>query len=251
MRPGSRGAARPPCPRGALTDAVADFTRAIELDPKTAAYPLQRAKAHMALRQPALARSDLDQAIALKPDLPEALVMRARLRIEAKDMAGARADFEAAAAADPDARLPMAGALINAGEFADAISNLDRWIAANPRNGQLAQALDMRCGARTLGNLEPEQGLADCNKAVRLSQGSPVFLQTRGMAHLRLGQDDAAIADFDASLKLRPREAWCLYGKGLAEKRKGLTAQGEADQKAAAEIAPRLAERAKSLGFAS
>jgi tetratricopeptide (TPR) repeat protein len=46
-------------------------------------------------------------------------------------------------------------------------------------------------------------------------------LTDRGIIHLRLGRQDDAIADFDAVLKIDPKLAASLYGRGLAKLRKG------------------------------
>jgi tetratricopeptide (TPR) repeat protein len=60
---------------------------------------------------------------------------------------------------------------------------------------------------------------------------------------LRLGQFDAAIADDDAALKLRPRIAEALYSRGLARRSKG-DAAGAADDIAAAKaIQPDIADK--------
>jgi hypothetical protein len=66
---------------------------------------------------------------------------------------------------------------------------------------------------------------------------------------LRLGDYDKSIADFDASLKLRPQEPWALYGRGIDEKRRGKIADGENDMMAAAALSPPIAEAFSKRGF--
>jgi tetratricopeptide (TPR) repeat protein len=75
------------------------------------------------------------------------------------------------------------------------------------------------------------------------------LFDSRGLAHLRRGEFDLAIADYDEALRLQPKLAWSLYGRGLARYGKGLTAEGEADLQAAAAIAPDLPAEAKRHGF--
>ena len=53
-----------------------------------------------------------------------------------------------------------------------------------------------------------------------------------------------------AALRLQPRAAWALMGRGVAEERKGEKAQAEADIAAAAAIAPKIATEAKQAGLA-
>jgi tetratricopeptide (TPR) repeat protein len=235
--------------RRAYPDALADLTRAVELDPKNPDVLLSRAKLHLQMNKRELARADLDRAIGLKPDLAEALGIRAYLKLEAKDLAGAQSDFDAATGNDPVGRLNTAAYFVQAGDYAEGVANLDRWVAANPKHDKLAEALNLRCWARAQGGVELNQALADCDAALKLSRHNPAYLDSRGLVHLRLGQYDASIADYDMALRLRPNVAWSLYGRGLAKQHKGLKAEGDADLKAATAISPDLPEKAKRVGL--
>jgi hypothetical protein len=64
-----------------------------------------------------------------------------------------------------------------------------------------------------------------------------------------MGDWDKTIANYDEGLKLRPRMAWSLYGRGLARRHKGLVGEGDADIAAAVAIQTDLRERAKALGI--
>jgi tetratricopeptide (TPR) repeat protein len=85
--------------------------------------------------------------------------------------------------------------------------------------------------------------LSDCNRALDLSANGTGagILESRGLVRLRLGDYDKAIGDYDASLKLNPRNAWPLYGRGLAKIRKNSKTQGEADLAEAARLDPNIA----------
>ena len=93
--------------------------------------------------------------------------------------------------------------------------------------------------------------LKDCNGAVsRSAKGSNAgILDTRGFVRLRLGDNDKAIDDYDAALKLNPQSAGALYGRGIAKIRKKKNAEGEADITNAEKIAPKIAEQFKALGM--
>ena len=174
---------------------------------------------------------------------------RASRSLSLKDEAAARADFEAAVAADPNVAMSVATIYAEQGWFERSLELWDQWIAAHAHDDRLPDALNGRCWARALWGRDLDKALADCNRAVSTSRISS-FLDSRGLVHLRLGQYDQAIADYTVALKDNPRQAWSLYGRGLAELRKGDKAQGDADIKAAAAIAPNLPERAKKLGIA-
>jgi tetratricopeptide (TPR) repeat protein len=232
--------------RRELDRAVADFTKAMELDPKEARYAYDRAGARIASREPLLALADLDLALKLMPDFPMALLERGRLKLGARDEPSATADLEAALKLDPSLRLQVAQTYQSTDFPAQAIPQYDQWIAANPKDERLAFALTDRCRARALLNREIDQALADCERALKLRPSTAEIIESRGMVRYRMGQYDQAIADFGAALKLQPQLAWALYGRGLAELKTGKTAEGQADLKAANELARPLIVRLRN-----
>jgi hypothetical protein len=66
---------------------------------------------------------------------------------------------------------------------------------------------------------------------------------------LRLGHLDDAVTDYDQSLKLQPKSAWSLYGRGLAKAKKGDKAGGEADMAAGLALQPNLRAEARRAGL--
>ena len=83
------------------------------------------------------------------------------------------------------------------------------------------------------------------NCSTKLKPNAASVLDSRGLVQLRLGRFDEAIEDYDAALKDEPLQAPSLFGRGLAELRKGAKAQGEADM-AAAETLCHRAGRARA-----
>jgi hypothetical protein len=79
-------------------------------------------------------------------------------------------------------------------------------------------------GRRPETTLEPFPS-PTTNAALRLNPNDVYTLDNRGFAHLKLGQVDGAIADYDAALKLDARLPASLYGRGIAS-------SGKATQKA-------------------
>jgi len=233
--------------------AIDDLTKAIALDPSAADYVYQRALARLGDHQPVLAMADLDQTLKLKPDDIAALLVRAELRAATKDMDRAKPDLAAAdrlAAKDPARRRGLASAYQRLGMWSEAIGQLDQWIAANPKDDGMAQALNARCWARAMLGLELGRALADCDAALRLLPGEPAFLASRGLVHLRRGEFDRGAADFDGVLRLQPNNAWALYGRGWARLKAGRKDQGDADIKAALALRPHLVDEAKARGLA-
>jgi len=229
--------------------AVADFTKASELDPKNPEYFRHRAEAHIGERRPVLAMADLDEVLKLKPDDMNALIERGSLYLASGDEHRASSDFETVIRADPDRELAVAGLYSASSRFEPAVVHYDTWIAAHPKSERMVDALNGRCWARSLWGHELDKALADCEAAVRRGPHIAALFDSRGLAHLRRGELDLAIADYDEALKLQPKLAWSLYGRGLARIGKGLKAEGEADLQAATQIAPNLPATAKRHGI--
>ena len=234
--------------------AIADFSRAAELEPTNPRHFLDRARARLANRDGILAMADLDEAIRLKPDQPEALMTRGSLYLELKDEGRARGDFEAAmrlAPADSPTRLAVAGAYERARLFETSLTHFDRWIADHPKDLRMDDALNGRCWVRAEWGQQLELGLADCDAALKLRPRTASFLDSRGLVRFRLGQVDEAIADYNAALAIQPKLPWSLYGRGLARLKKGMKAQGEADIAAALALDANLQTRAVQIGLAA
>ena len=238
--------------RREFAPAIADLTRATTIAPTEAKYFTQRAIVYLQNGQPFLAMADLDHAVKLKPDDTQALVTRAQLRLSGREMANAIADLDAADRILPkeaDIRLTMAGLYDRADAGAAAIGQYSLWIKAHPDDNRMAQALNGRCWARALWNIEVDRAVADCDGAIRRNGKVASFYDSRGLAHLRLGENDQAIGDYDAALAMQPKIGWSLYGRGIARLRKGQTADGQADLAAAAALVPALAAEAKAHGL--
>jgi tetratricopeptide (TPR) repeat protein/predicted aspartyl protease len=233
--------------------AIADFTHAIELEPNDPRHYRDRAMARLNNRQPVLAMADLSQTLTLKPDDLQALTMRGELYLSRKDVTAAQADFDAAmklAPQDQEMPLRIAGAYARARLYEAAVSQFDAWIAAHPKHPLESVALEGRCRARALWGRDLEAALADCDAAMKHTQRLSVLSENRALVLLRLGRYDAAIEEYDRALKLQPKSPWGLYGRGLAELKKGQTAAGEADTAAAVALAPAIAREARSYGLA-
>ena len=59
---------------------------------------------------------------------------------------------------------------------------------------------------------------------------------SRGLTYLKMGQWDSAIDDYSSALRFDPKLASSLYGRGLANLKKGDTSEGNSDIAAAKAI---------------
>lgn len=234
--------------------AIADLTRALELDPGNPEYSYERGRVLVAKQEYPKATADFDRAIELKPDYAPALMSRAELRIGARKVSEAIADLEAVdkiAAKQSDVRLEMGFAYERAEQLAPAIVQFDLWLAAHGDDARRFYAYQGLCHGRGMLGQDLPAALKDCNEAVSLSDKkmNPIALANRALVRLRLGDYDKAIADYDASLRMEPDRPWPLYGRGLAKLKKNQRAAGEADVAEAIKIGPNVAEAYKKIGL--
>jgi tetratricopeptide (TPR) repeat protein len=232
--------------------AIADYGRALELEPENARLYRDRALVRLAARQPLLAMSDLDAALKREPNDVETLMRRGELYLAARAPDKAKGDFEAASRLAPDnSELPARIGLAygRAGLFEPAVQQLNLWITAHPKSEDLPMALSARCWTRAAWGRELEAALADCDAALRKNRVSEV-MGNRGLVLLRMGRLDEAIVQYTAAIGQQPQLAPALYGRGLAELKKGDKAKGEADIAAANAIAPGLAAQYRRFGLA-
>lgn len=232
--------------------AIADLTRACELDPTQPTYFYQRAMAYLGARESQLALPDLDQALKLNADYTDALLVRANLHAMRKDNDAARTDLDKL-----DASLPKESSLRRAVGVAygsvqaptQAIAQFDLWIAAHPIDAELPVGLNDRCWIRVLWGQELNKAEADCAAALRARPDNAGFLDSRGWLKYRRGQFDKSIQDFDAALKQQPKLASSLYGRGLSELRLGNRAAGESDLAAATALQAKVADQFEAYGI--
>jgi predicted aspartyl protease len=125
--------------------AIADFDKAIAMEPGQVHYLYQRAIARLANRQPLLGAADLDKAIGLAPSDADARLARARLRIGSRDPSGALEDLKAA----DDALAPSADARQRTEQLIDNCVNCRRselaaedLAAVEHRNAPLAVGIE-------------------------------------------------------------------------------------------------------------
>lgn len=232
--------------------AIADLSEAIRLDPDTADYYRDRAKAYRESDALVLARTDLDKALALSPDDGGLLRARAFMRLSQHDRTGALVDAEAAARVTPPSSLDAADIAFlfeRLRQPARAIAMFDAVIAAHRRDSALGGLLNGRCWVRALANVELDKALADCNDAIKRDGPKAAYLDSRGLIYFRRREFAAAIAGYDAALALIPTIPWTLYLRGLAKIALGQTDAGKADQTAGEAIQPDIAEEVRSYGI--
>ena len=210
-----RGAARSSV--GEHARAVADFGRALRLDPNLAVAYFERALVHHARGAFDSAVADYDRALALNPRLEDAAHRRAlALTARIDDFATLLVQANARIEADPE----------------------------NPANW------NNRCWIRAVEGVELDAALADCNRSISLAPTDPNTFDSRGLVYLKLNNPRAALADYEAAVRLG-ENAHFVYGRGIARLQLGLADEGQADLQRAIELENTIAETYAAYGLAA
>lgn len=239
--------------RNQYDPALADYDKAVAMEPSSADYLFQRAEVQVKRDKPDLARADLDRALKLKPDHLHALLLQGSLLLDHHELEAARTDLAAAWTVgkdDPDLGLQIAVLFENKDQFEDAVASYDRWLVEHPHDDREDLALNGRCWTRALWNHELDKALADCNRAVELAPYDRSIRDSRALVWLRMNQLPRAISDYNAALNHDAKSPWSLYGRGIAELRKGDAAKAKADLAEADKLEPEVGQRARRLGIA-
>jgi tetratricopeptide (TPR) repeat protein len=246
-----RGAAS--ATRGDLAHALEDFDRACALEPRNASHFEGRARVYLAMQRPAEALEDLDEALRLDPTVADARLRRAQLRAVSGDRDGALQDLATLDATLPPAanlRAAMADTYAALDMPKDAIRQWASWMPTHEHEGSIDEVLNHRCWTRMLFDIELDEALADCRRAVDSDPDRADYQDSLGWIRLRRGEFSKAIAAFNRSLALKPASAWSLYGRSLAYLRSNDKTQAEADLGAARKIDARVDDQLRRHGLA-
>jgi len=207
------------------------FTRAVAIRPTVDAY-LTRAH-HRDPTDFAGRLADIELAENLEPGLSGTAAQRAEVLADAGRYDEALAGLERAIKAKPDDSFLIrtrAEVLLRAGRQPQAAKDIAR--LRTKAAGDLA-ALNSLCWLSATRNYELEAALADCDAALKLRPDSGPVTDSRALVLLRLNRLPEALAAYDEAVKLLPNNPESLYGRGLVRLRLGQTAEAETDFAAA------------------
>jgi predicted Zn-dependent protease len=165
-----------------LRTALARVDRAIEIEPKEAAFYTLRGEIRAAQKNDKSALRDLDRAVALNPDYFRPLLVRGITRREAGALQGSRSDLERSVALLPTAEgyygLGQVAAL--QGQRQQAVSYFQKAATSESRAGRLAskQLAQLDLEANPARYLSSELGLSkDGYLVVKVTNGAGVSVK--------------------------------------------------------------------------
>ncbi|HVS36368.1 MAG TPA: tetratricopeptide repeat protein, partial [Gemmataceae bacterium] len=232
-------------------EAVADCSKAIELDPKDANAWYNRAAGYYRMGQLDKAVADCSQAIALDPKDAAAWINRGAAYADLGQLNKAVADSSQAIELEPkyaNAWSNRGVAYLRLGQPDKTVADCSKAIALDPKD---AHAWSNRGHAYVnLGQLD--KAVADCSKAIELDPKDADAWGNRGAAYADLGQLDEAVADLSKAIELEPKEATGWYDRGVAYVNLGQLDKAVADCSKAIELEPKFAaawfERGNAYG---
>jgi tetratricopeptide (TPR) repeat protein len=205
--------------KGALQEALVEYTKVIELDPNNRSGWLSRGWLyHNSLRSPDKAVADYTRVIALDPKEIQALIDRAESYKALGQKDKALADYSKVTEREPDAPWDW----FNRGTAHLALHQYDRAVAAFSKGIKLEPEISDYWSGRGSAYLELRQydkALDDFSKVIELEPKSVSALQERGWCYFHhLKQYDKALADFNRAIKLEPKNAsvWVARAKAYS-----------------------------------
>jgi tetratricopeptide (TPR) repeat protein/S1-C subfamily serine protease len=199
---------------GKYDAAVADYDKALALNPDLAYAYNNRGFAYSNLGKYDAALADYGKALALNPDDAEAYYNRGVTYSNLGKYDAALADYGKALALNPD----DAEAYNNRGVTYDKLGKYDvalmdygKAITLNP---DLAEVYYNR--GVTYSNLRKyDAALMDYDKALALNPDFAGVYYNRGTTYVQLEKYDAALADYGKALALNPNFAEVYYNRGM------------------------------------
>jgi tetratricopeptide (TPR) repeat protein len=191
--------------------AVADWTRAIDIDPKCNVALIYRAMHFGRIEQWDEAIRDLDAAIALAPGREDYLVVRAACYAGQKDFQRAMRDAGAAVELNPKSGQALfVRAMLRAetGEYSKAIDDLAAAIQANPNDGQVHRELAWIWATCPVESLRNGRGAAHAASiAFQNSSRKERDFEVVAAACAAAEQWDSAVAAQERLLTMKPDDA--------------------------------------------
>ncbi|MBI3723858.1 tetratricopeptide repeat protein [bacterium] len=196
--------------RNELAGAIADYDKAIEIEPRNSRWWRNRASTKLTLGDSDGALSDYDRAIELDPGNFMAWCDRGALKNDKMhDLEGAFSDFSKAIELNPGHALAWANrgrVRIARGDYDGAIADLDRALGldSHAKEGWFDR------GTARLHTGDLAGAVADLDRAIELSPQDATAWCNRGLAHRMKGDLDSALSDLDRAIALDPHlaKAW-------------------------------------------
>lgn len=191
--------------------------------------------------------TDLDNALKLEPDNAGALSLKASLLMKQEKFADALALYDQmppGSADQPWMKSQRALLLYKAGRTADS----EKTFADLDSAAKTANDFNELCWTKATNNIMLESALKNCQQALKLSPDTGQYLDSLGMAFLRLGRLDEALAAYNQAIE-KGHLAASYMGRAVTYARKGETARAQADFAEAKKLDTTIDDRFAEYGL--
>ena len=235
--------------KGDFDRAIADFNKAIELNPNSNEAYNSRGIAYSSKGDFNSAIADFSKAIKLNPNSAEAYSIRGLAYIRQENFDHAIADFNKAIELNPnsnEAYNTRGVAYSKKGNFDHAIADFNKAIELNPNSNEAYNSRGIAYSSKGDFN----SAIADFSKAIEIAPGFVAAYNNRGLVYIRQENFDHAIADYSKAIEIDPNYNEAYNNRGLAYSKKGNFDLAIADCNKAIELAPNSAEAYNNRGLA-
>lgn len=235
--------------QGRLREAIAEFDRAVSLDPQLASSYNNRGQSYEKLGQLQPALQDYDQLIRLMPDYADAYYTRGHAREKLGQFQLAIDDYDQAIHLDPQYGLAYHNRGTTYGSLGQlplAIRDFDQAIRLDPT----APLAHYNRGLTFLKMGQLPGAVQDLDEAIRLDPQHAQAYNNRAIARMKLGRFPGAVQDLNESIRLDPQSAGAYNNRGTAYLDSGQLQQSLRDYDQAIRLDPRYARAYNNRGTA-
>jgi tetratricopeptide (TPR) repeat protein len=200
--------------RGDFQAEIAEYDKAIALNPKYAAAYSNRGHARSSMGDKQGAIKDYTQAIKIDPKYVDGYYNRGVVRGELGDKQGAIEDYSLAIAANPiyvDAYFNRGAARSEIGDNQGAMNDFNQIIAIDPKD-----AFAYKNRGTVLSILGNKQGaINDFTQAITLNPKDASLFFKRGVVLRGMGDREGAMADYTQAITIDPTYALAYFGRAV------------------------------------
>ncbi|MEH2445146.1 MAG: tetratricopeptide repeat protein [Nostoc sp.] len=194
-------------------EALQDFDRAIELDPKYDWAIALRGLTFCLMERYLEALEDIDRAIELNPKLHWAIAHRGVTYRSMKRYPEALEDFDRAIELNPKLHWAIASRGVTyrlMERYPEALEDFDRAIELNPKSDWAIT----RRGVTYRSMKRYPEALEDFDRAIELNPKSDSAIGNRGLTYVSMKRYPEALEDFDRAIELNPKLDWAIARRG-------------------------------------
>lgn len=228
--------------------AIKDYNRVVALRPKDPFRYYARGLAYTRMNEPALALTDFSKAISLKSNYPDFYVERARVYSALGKFGPALDDYKTYTQNWKNLSTPLLREMVPVALGAYRFDDAQILLTALQERGEDSAPFYSWQGRILQNAAKLDEAISAYSKAVNRAPQDPQYYRMRGNAFKELGDYNAALEDFTASLELEP-EAYWFHRRGLVYEETQQFENALADYDRAVSLDPKWAETYNNRGY--